>query len=468
MRRNDPCTSRLGTIRLGVFERMDTSIIDTTGGADIVPMMMSGVALPVICLIAGFLLGRRGKRKYENELLQARHQMTRFESQNKDQNRVVARMREELDTVASLALSLPHIVRDLNRDDLEPREVPRLILQLANSIFRPEQILLYGVRSTARDNGQGELWLQAQQGFQEIPAALKSIRIGEGKIGWVANYEIDMVAEDWDNRARTEGATVPANHPSLRADIMGPLLHHTLDSQAVLGVICLGAPRIRVRDEKLMFQLVTNLASLALVNCRNMHLLRSMANHDGLTSLLNKRYFIQALLPATLINCEKDAQRLSLFIFDIDHFKNYNDTNGHPAGDDLLRHMSQIIQSSLRPGDLACRYGGEEFIIAMPETDQETATAQAEKLRRTIEETKLLHGEHQPGGKVTISGGVASFPQDGTSVSELIQHADEALYKSKKGGRNRVTVYEGVNIGDFSDPTQGVDLPASHEIASER
>jgi diguanylate cyclase (GGDEF)-like protein len=152
-----------------------------------------------------------------------------------------------------------------------------------------------------------------------------------------------------------------------------------------------------------------------------------------------------------LVTCEKEAQPLSVFIFDIDHFKNYNDTNGHPAGDELLRSIGRLIKHSLRPGDVACRYGGEEFIIAMTETDREAGYEQAEKVRKTIAATRLQHGEKQPLGMISISGGVASFPKDGTSVSELIQLADEALYQSKKGGRNRVTLYKGVEIGDFSE-----------------
>lgn len=423
------------------------------------------VTLALGALLAGLILGRRGKSRLSEELEQSRRQLTRSDAQNKEHHRTLARMRDELDTVASLALHLPHVVRDLNRDDLDPRDVPRLIVQLANAIFQPAQVLLYGVRKVAGQDGLHELYLQTAHGLTEVPNTLKVIRFGEGRIGWVADHELDMTAEDWDKLARTDGLTVPNNHPSLRTDIVGALVHHARDSQTVLGVLCIGAPRIRVRDEKLMFQLVTNLGSLALVNSRNMAQLRQMANHDGLTRLLNKRYFTQTLMPSVLMTCEKEAQPLSLFIFDIDHFKNYNDTNGHPAGDDLLRTMGDLIRQALRPGDLACRYGGEEFLIAMPETDREAAFEQADRIREKIARTKLPHGENQPLKHISISGGVAAFPRDGNSISELIQHADEALYQSKHGGRNRVMAYKGVEIGDFSESLPPVnDLQPDDEV----
>ena len=149
-----------------------------------------------------------------------------------------------------------------------------------------------------------------------------------------------------------------------------------------------------------------------------------------------------------LVECEASAKPFSLFIFDIDHFKNFNDTNGHPAGDELLRKMGTLIREHLRPGDVACRYGGEEFLIAMPDTDRIEGLEMADRLRRKIETEPFENREAQPSGKVSISGGVAAFPKDGSSVSELIQHADQALYRSKNSGRNSVELHKGVDIGD--------------------
>jgi diguanylate cyclase (GGDEF)-like protein len=189
---------------------------------------------------------------------------------------------------------------------------------------------------------------------------------------------------------------------------------------------------------------------MALMNAHNLAQLREQANTDGLTGLLNKRQFMREL--GLLINsAEREAKGLGVFIFDIDFFKNYNDTNGHLAGDELLKTMARVVKDSVRPDDMVCRYGGEEFIVALPETDGPTAAIVAEKIRKAIEEFPFAHGKSQPNGNLTISGGVAAFPKDGTNGTELISHADQALYQAKAGGRNRVERFKGISIGDTGE-----------------
>jgi diguanylate cyclase (GGDEF)-like protein len=119
--------------------------------------------------------------------------------------------------------------------------------------------------------------------------------------------------------------------------------------------------------------------------------------------------------------------------------------------------VAQVVRENLRPGDIAYRYGGEEFIVAMPGAKGPDGHVAAERIRKAIESTNFPRSESQPGGRVTISGGVAQFPQDGTSSNDLILHADQALYQAKAAGRNRVIQYHGVEIGsDAADDPLGV------------
>jgi diguanylate cyclase (GGDEF)-like protein len=395
----------------------------------------AAVAL-VIVLLATMIRHRR----VQAELTKTRNRLARAEAQTKEHSRLISRLRSEKGSVASLALSLPTVLQELNRGNVDPRRVPALILSLADTIFQPV----------------------SHYGFGDVPDALKRVPFGAGKIGWVAAHRIDMLREDWLNPARTEGDKIDDNHPSLRPDIVGPLVHRSMEGEQVLGVLCLGSLGTRPRDEKLMFQLVTNLGSLALFNANLVTRLRGRANTDGLTSLLNKRYFMEELVPRMIYAAGREAQQLALFIFDIDHFKNYNDTNGHPAGDHLLRVLSKLLRSQVRPGDQCCRYGGEEFIVAMPDTNREEAYKVAERIRAAIEAFAFPHQENQPGGSVTISGGVAAMPHDGNSAADLTRHADVALYESKQRGRNLVTMYHGVDIGD-ADDASGFDLVAVKE-----
>lgn len=411
-------------------------------------------------LLAGWLLGGTGKRSLNRERNRIENKLTRAEAHAKEQTRLVARMRSEQGTVASLALSLPSVVRELNSYDLNLRRVPGLILQLAEAIFQPGQILFYqNVMASSPQGNHRELRLISHRGLSELPEELHRVAMGQGKIGWVAEHKVDMLREGWTNLKRTEGLSIEDNHPVLDADIMGPFVHSTVEGDQVLGVLCIGSPGVRPRDEKLMFQLVTHLGSLAMVTAQHRSKLADQANHDGLTGLLNKRSF-QHRLSEMIVESERQAKPLGLFIFDIDHFKNYNDTNGHTAGDELLKSLGQLLKNSIRPDDLCCRWGGEEFIIAMPDTDGPSAQLAAERVRRAIEDYPFEHQEKQPNGNVTISGGVAVGPADGSDVTSLTSHADEALYESKRGGRNRIGRYRGVRIGSFDEDDYAVPVPS--------
>ena len=399
----------------------------------------------------GALLGRWGRTALIEETERLAAELARSEAQGRDQTRQTAKLRNEQRALSNLHRLLPNIARDLNRSDLDERQIPRLVFNLVDAIFEPEQVLLYLVRTLERGP---VLQLVERAGSGEVPPSAIRIRFGEGKIGWVAEAKVEMLADDWLNSTRTEGRNLEDNHPSLKLDYIGPLLQHQEGRDQLLGVLCIGGPSTRPRDEKLMLQMVTNLASIAYTNSRNMRVLRDLANHDGLTGLLNKRYFMSQRLGLLINAAERDGQSLAVFIFDIDHFKKYNDTNGHLAGDEILKSVAQVLRDNLRPGDVACRYGGEEFIVAMPGARDVDGLAAAERIRAAIERTKFPRGETQPLGCLTISGGIAQFPMDGTSSNDLILHADQALYRAKAAGRNRVAKYRGVDIG--SDPGDDV------------
>ena len=162
-----------------------------------------------------------------------------------------------------------------------------------------------------------------------------------------------------------------------------------------------------------------------------------MAITDALTGLHNRRY-MESHLATLAEQASARGRPLALMILDIDHFKSINDTYGHDAGDDVLREFAVRIRKSIRGIDLACRYGGEEFVIVMPETDPQVAAMVAERLRRSIagETFAVSKGTKRIG--VTISIGLAVLERKGEPVAELLKRADKALYRAKHDGRNRV------------------------------
>jgi diguanylate cyclase (GGDEF)-like protein len=155
--------------------------------------------------------------------------------------------------------------------------------------------------------------------------------------------------------------------------------------------------------------------------------------------LANYRHFREEAQKEHL-RCTRYKAPYALVFIDADHFKNYNDQNGHPAGDRLLKELSRILKEEVRETDLPARYGGEEFVILCPGVDAPGAAVLAERVRVRVEKNQFEHGEKQPLGKVTVSIGVAGFPEHGATMDEVLQAADQALYRSKSAGRNRCTV----------------------------
>ncbi len=164
--------------------------------------------------------------------------------------------------------------------------------------------------------------------------------------------------------------------------------------------------------------------------------IRDLAIRDGLTGLFNHRHF-QETIGRELDRAVRYKRKLSIIFLDVDHFKQYNDSMGHLEGDKVLKEIARTIEGRMRSTDLAARYGGEEFVILLPETSRDDAWKLAEQLREKIAATPFSGSEKQPLGRVTISSGVSSFPEDGADAMTLVHHADEALYRAKQAGRNR-------------------------------
>lgn len=170
---------------------------------------------------------------------------------------------------------------------------------------------------------------------------------------------------------------------------------------------------------------------------------------DELTQLFNFRKFSEEL-KAEHLRAERYGTPYSVIFCDIDHFKKYNDQNGHGAGDEALKIFSGLLVESMRKTDRAARYGGEEFAVICAGVNWEGATVLAERLRQNVEAYSFPHGSKQPTGRVTISIGVASFPFDGKTPQEVLEAADQALYFSKENGRNRVSSgYEARSVQKF-------------------
>jgi len=189
------------------------------------------------------------------------------------------------------------------------------------------------------------------------------------------------------------------------------------------------------RNKTLMVSLKKHTEELERLNSN----LEDLATHDGLTGLHNHRYFRESL-EQELSRSARHERPFSLVFIDVDHFKKFNDTHGHMAGDEVLKGLSIIFRNGKRASTVVARYGGEEFVALLPEATKDKASAYAELVRSQVEAAMFQDGHGRNQCKVTISLGVSTFPEDGSDSKSLLEYADRALYQAKEKGRNRVCI----------------------------
>ena len=215
------------------------------------------------------------------------------------------------------------------------------------------------------------------------------------------------------------------------------------DSLGVLSIddpgLCesITQPRLR-RHKQELATTVAEQISLAFANLTLRETLKYQSVRDPLTGLFNRRH-MEEFLERELLRAARNAKPVTVLMIDIDRFKLFNDTFGHEAGDILLRELGSVLNSITRGGDIACRYGGEEFLLILAEASLETGCERAAKLREQVANLQIgYRGETLR--RITVSIGVAAFPQHGTSAAPLLRSADEALYRAKAGGKDCVVV----------------------------
>jgi len=276
--------------------------------------------------------------------------------------------------------------------------------------------------------------------------------LGEGIVGRVAQTGERLMIEDVDNSPefkalKREGVTKGGSMLSAALTVTDK----TLETDKILGVINISKGEVGAfkSHDLEFFSALANQAAIAISNAK----LYRLATTDGMTKLYLKRFF-QHKLDEEIIRSKRYKKPVSVIMMDIDHFKNFNDTYGHQVGDQVLMDVASIVEDTVRTIDIVARYGGEEFVVVCPEMDAGNALHPAERIRSAIQYHDFrVKGEKVP---ITISLGVASYPEDAVERSELIKRADEALYASKEQGRNRVTCYRQID-------ELGLEIPSSQK-----
>ena len=212
----------------------------------------------------------------------------------------------------------------------------------------------------------------------------------------------------------------------------------------IAGGIIIGSVRMEAAkdlwtpDRQRLLESYLSGAASALSNLRLLDRMKQQANIDMLTGLYNRR-FLEDYARKLFAIARRRAQPVGMIMLDLDRFKSFNDVYGHEIGDRILRHFAKTVTASMRETNLAARYGGEEFIVILPDTSAKSSTLVAERIRKAVMSMVVPSNTEKPLPQLTVSIGVAAFPEHGQTLEEIIQASDKALYESKRSGRNRVT-----------------------------
>ena len=207
-----------------------------------------------------------------------------------------------------------------------------------------------------------------------------------------------------------------------------------------MGVLYLSLQELggSIKSKQHLAVTVADHIALALANLKLRETLQNQSIRDPLTGLFNRRY-LEESLERELHRCDRAQQSLGIIMLDVDHFKSFNDTFGHSAGDAVLRELGQFLQSHIRKSDIACRYGGEELTLILPEASVEIVLERAQAIREGVKRLAVQH-RRQLLGTISLSLGVAMFPEHGVTAEGVLRAADCALYRAKQSGRDQVIV----------------------------
>jgi diguanylate cyclase (GGDEF)-like protein len=303
-------------------------------------------------------------------------------------------------------------------------DVTSLIVDGANGILGAEISCVYLL-----DHTDWTLRLRGCQGRAE-EAFVQAIPVSDTILGRA--FTLGGVVQEADIAPRDPSAAWTYITDEIRSQAALPLK----TGETIVGVLAIASSNYRElsSSELERLQVIGNQSSLALQNALLHEELERLSVTDRLTELYNHGYF-QQRLEEEIGRAQRFGRTLSLIMLDIDDFKDFNDTYGHPRGDKVLQKVSSIVRDNLREMDVAARYGGEEFVVVLPETDAAGAAAVAERIRQGVAAFPFVGADGQPPVNKTVSIGVATYPHHTAAQSRLVDLADRAMYLAKRSGK---------------------------------
>jgi diguanylate cyclase (GGDEF)-like protein/PAS domain S-box-containing protein len=354
-------------------------------------------------------------RQAEDKIIQANAKLiatvNKLEEQN-NHNRILSEMREMLQACSSLA------------------EVPSVIRSSMGKLFPCASGALFMMSASRSDLESVIQWGDFPADLEDnifAPDACWGLR--RGCVHMVEKVSIGPLCPHVKHPPETAYVCLPL---VAKGDVLGML--HLRGSQS----ISLELQEKMTWDLKELSATVSEYLSLSIANIKLGEKLAAQSIRDPLTGLFNRRY-MEEILQREILRAERKNTPIGIVMADIDSFKRFNDTYGHAAGDELLARVGDFLKTTIRGADVACRYGGEEFILFLPESSGENTLQRIDKIREKIQSLDIrYHGEQL--GPITFSFGIAIYPEHGTDAATLLKTVDAALYRAKQNGRNRIEI----------------------------
>ena len=400
-------------------------------------LMLAGILVSFLAFMIGRRMGGSSGNTHlpeDNNLLIDQHLMEERNLRRSLQTQI-DQLNQQNQRYLQMFITLPDTVKQLS-SNLTMEEVTSSMVRLAYNLTHAGQICLFLYNSNEK-----RLFLSLAHGLKKQQINHLSYKLGDGRIGITGESKIVLSEEDFKHNPEYVKKIGRSPEP-FDIDFSAPIRF----KDTLHGVLCVGKIKQPDDNHRTFISTVADLAAISFANAKRLDNAELTARIDPLTKLYNRRYFQERLLEEANL-CTTNNSSLSIFLLDIDHFKSYNDQNGHQAGDQLLRSISELLKSKTRGSHIVARYGGEEFIILLTNTDKNQAWTFADHIRAAISSENFPHKEKQPLGCLSISGGVASFPSDGKTTEEVIKMADDALYQAKHMGRNKVIPTATIDLG---------------------
>jgi diguanylate cyclase (GGDEF)-like protein len=392
------------------------------------------------------------------ELVARRRAVSRDAAQNRAKQQQLAAysaelkdLQKELARKTEVAVALPQITKKMT-EKLPADAYPSIAVRSIKEFFHADKV---GYFSPVEESPDYTLVIGA--GFPPDWTGKVRIHAGDGMLGLALRKKMVITRTDPDS-IRLNSSRRSLEGLGIKPDFVAPVFGFS----GTAGVIVVTGCPFPLDQERAYISMLSDQLSTMLQNTALLDSTRNGTWVDHLTGVANRLYFLQRF-EGEIRRTKNYEAALALLMFDIDEFKKVNDTYGHHAGDLVIRKMAEVVRKNIRRSDLVARFGGDEFVVLITSTTQEQALSFAEKLRERIASTGMaIHGAEAP-LRITISGGLAMFPLHGQSTTELFRAADDALYESKRHGRNRIRVAPSVPVaglgGRGTEPEKGSRKP---------